>query len=351
MLGQFSGPICGESVANNVSYDYLNRKRLSVQKMDTALITDVSDVGVFRFKKLYKMFSLYARFIIFLRGVDVVYVTPGQTKLGLYRFLPFLLVAKLFGVRLVSHWHGYGIYFLAKDHSIWLVNFVLGLSNVNIFLTQDIKNKLKRLLSDTFSATVVRNFVELYENLDKSESTGSDVKLKVLYLGSLTKEKGADKFINAAKLVEECDFILCGQGESEIELEAKILHASSDNFWSHGVVVGRKKAEIFKQADIFVLQTAYKTEGVPLSMLEAMASECAIVTTAHNGIPETVVDGALFVQPDSLEDLVSALQALVRDPDLLKSLKASSKKRAKLHTLDKYLVELFLVLTGPVVVK
>ncbi len=73
---------------------------------------------------------------------------------------------------------------------------------------------------------------------------------------------------------------------------------------------------IMAQTDIFVLPSIL--EGLPLSIIEAMAYGCPIVATAVGGIPELIEDGVngLLCQPADPVGLAQKIQALIEDSAL-----------------------------------
>jgi glycosyltransferase involved in cell wall biosynthesis len=85
--------------------------------------------------------------------------------------------------------------------------------------------------------------------------------------------------------------------------------------------------QILRHADIFAL--ASFAEGVPVALMEAMAMEIPCVSTNIAGIPELIRDGldGLLVPASSVEALASALQRLIEDPSLRRSLAVSGARR------------------------
>jgi glycosyltransferase involved in cell wall biosynthesis len=91
----------------------------------------------------------------------------------------------------------------------------------------------------------------------------------------------------------------------------------------------RDVRELLARADIFAL--ASLSEGMPVSVLEAMAAELPVVASRVGGLPEQVVDGVtgLLVEPGDPDDLARALGRLVGDAPLRRRLGAAGRKRAE----------------------
>jgi len=73
-------------------------------------------------------------------------------------------------------------------------------------------------------------------------------------------------------------------------------------------------AQLLEAMDIFVLCS--KSEGLPITLIEAMASGKAIVASRVGGIPEVIKDGVngILISPDNPTELAEALVGLINDP-------------------------------------
>lgn len=98
---------------------------------------------------------------------------------------------------------------------------------------------------------------------------------------------------------------------------------------------------LLTQCDVFLLSTT--TEGLSITLLEAMASGLPVVTTNVGGNPEVVAEGetGLLVPAGSPREMADAILALVRDPERARAYGAAGRKRVEAHfdlrkTVERY---------------
>lgn len=330
-VGQFPPPVTGEAIANNIVLESI-LIRNSVRVVDSSLIVDADDVGVLRFEKIIKLLSVFLRYAFYLPGCDTVYITPGQTKFGVLRSALFIVLAKVLNKKIVSHWHGYGALSIQGVFRFFC-RICLSMSSKNIVLTRDALSKLVssyRLPEKKFIE--INNFCDNFDIdvLNRNE------RLKVIFLGSLMPEKGIEEFLTVCSTLHDVDFYICGAGSKLIREKCELLQQNNPNVHYLGVVSGHEKYALLKTMDLFVLQTYYLTEGVPLSMLEAMACGCAVLTTKHNGIPEVVGEIPVWLDKKSPESLMNSLKFFDLNRDVLLEEKKRLYCRSKDFTIQSF---------------
>lgn len=341
-LGQVAPPVTGEAMVNERVIRLLNEENFFVSALNTSTINAADEVGKFKFFKVIKQIRIYMSILIRFPKADLVYIVPGQTFLGLLRLLPLIVIFKIFKKKMLAHWHGYGVK-VQFEKFPYLTTFVLKSFHKQIFLTHDLKNFLEGKVQGISSSEVVTNYSSVKPQL-RHKNSAHGRRLNVLFLGSLVNEKGVLEFFECAKRLRNLNFHLCGNGSQENVTIAEGLAGSLDNFFYYGVVGGEQKRNILKCSDVFVLQTSYATEGVPLSMLEAMSFGCAILTTKHNGIPEAAGDAAIYLKPSSVEDLCKNLIYLDGCREDLINMKNKSFDRSNLFlpgVFDKRIISIF----------
>ena len=98
-----------------------------------------------------------------------------------------------------------------------------------------------------------------------------------------------------------------------------------------------------QQCHVFVLPTFYR-EGMPRSLLEAMATGRALITTDVPGARETVVAGenGYLIQPRDVNDLVRAMKTFILEPELAGKMGLASRKlaeeRFEVHKINRQII-------------
>ena len=114
---------------------------------------------------------------------------------------------------------------------------------------------------------------------------------------------------------------MVGEGEERPALEAAIAAAGlTDQVLLLGRQPRDRVAELLGEADVVVQPSIVlpsgKTEGIPVALMEALASGVPVVATSVSGVPELVEDGVTgrLVPPGDAEALADALIDIQRDP-------------------------------------
>ena len=128
--------------------------------------------------------------------------------------------------------------------------------------------------------------------------------------------------------VPQARLILVGDGPMRERIEGTIRQLELDDAV---VLLGERRdiPQILAALDVFVL--ASESEGIPLTILEAMAADLPVLATAVGGIPEVVIpdETGLLVPPQSPQLLADAILTLLRDPNRARRMGAAGCNRVK----------------------
>ena len=112
-------------------------------------------------------------------------------------------------------------------------------------------------------------------------------RVQMLYAGKLSFAKGVDVLLRAVQSLERADvhLHLAGSGTGAEEECCRELAASAGSLVTvHGRISQQDLARLMGSCHIFILPSFY--EGLPLVLLEALASGCRIITTDLSGCKE-----------------------------------------------------------------
>lgn len=146
----------------------------------------------------------------------------------------------------------------------------------------------------------------------------------VLFLGRLAERKSPETLIRAALLVLDkhphAKFIFAGDGDVGRYKRMAKDFGIVDSCRFEGWVSGSAREDLFLECSLFCLPS--KSEGMPMSVLEAMANGLAVITTPVGGIPQVIKDGVngLLIPVGDYEALASRLNLLMDDPFLKQSI-------------------------------
>jgi glycosyltransferase involved in cell wall biosynthesis len=146
----------------------------------------------------------------------------------------------------------------------------------------------------------------------------------------LAEQKGLCYLLKAAVLVPEAIFVLAGEGPGRASLEAQVRELGLNK---RVLFLGYRQdvPDLLACCDLFVLPSLF--EGLPLSILEAMAANKPVVASAVGGNDEAIVHGetGLLVPPANPTALAAAIQTVLSNSDLSRRLAAAGKARVHEH--------------------
>lgn len=168
------------------------------------------------------------------------------------------------------------------------------------------------------------------DRVKRRRELGLDDTSPVLGISSrLSYVKGINYLLEAMcdirKIHEDVSLIIIGDGPQKKELEQQTEALGLQrHVHSLGEIV--KIQPLLKIFDIFVLPSL--SEGMPICLLEAMASGCPIVTTNVGGIPEMIENGknGFLVRPADSKALSSAILYLLEHEQVRNSLVIEGKR-------------------------
>jgi glycosyltransferase involved in cell wall biosynthesis len=182
------------------------------------------------------------------------------------------------------------------------------------------------------------NIKQFYLAEEKSDSE----KIALCTVGRMVPVKNhkllIDSFYLAKKEFKSLSLTIVGDGETKFEIEKQVRNL---NLEESIIFVGEsnKVSNYLMKGDIYILSSLY--EGLPVSLLEAMASGLPIIATDVGGVSDIVEDrvNGILVPSGDTKALSKAIITLAKDKELRKDMSRSSKEKVKKYDLQNMIEE------------
>lgn len=287
-----------------------------------------------RLAKLWCSVSALLRIVaLLLSGRVAVLHAHVSSNASFKRKSVYLALARAFGVSTVFHLHG-GAFDKFTDQSAsprlrrWIVHSLQRSTRV-VALSESWVQYLSRIAPGV-KVRAIANPVFM-PALPEGRADPEEQRGRLVFLGRAEHNKGVFDLLQALQLLREQrpDVRLAIGGDGNLEaLRAEVHRLGLDaQVEVLGWVVGEAKLQQLRRAEVFVLPSY--SEGLPMSMLEAMAFGKAVVVTPVGGIPEAVQheQQGLLVQPGQPRELADALLRLLQDGELRLRLGQQARQR------------------------
>lgn len=253
-----------------------------------------------------------------LGPIDIVHIHLSS-GMSFYRKLIIFRYARLRRLKTAVHLHGSTFEKFYEDGTRFqkkLIRSLFDCSDAILVLSQAWK-AFVRSISTNKNIYIIYNGASLSKFSPKIDNAEETV---IAFMGRLGMRKGTYDLLEAFEQlsgeVPEAHLVLGGDGDVDevksIVKKKKMAHRVDVLGW----VSGPQKIEIFKRADIYALPSY--NEGLPGSILEAMAAGVPIISTPVGGIAEAVIEGknGFLIEPGDVEALHLRLLTLCRDKKL-----------------------------------
>lgn len=322
-------PITGQSVACKALYDDLVVCGYRVRLVN--LSKGTLKQGVSSISRFWEIARLLARTLRLRSGVHRVYLTPAESIAG--NLKDILIYLALGARRSVTYIHlhgGGGMRVLLSDQHPWLcrINSWFLRQMAGVIVLGDSHVSIYDKLVDFRRIHVVKNFApdEAFIGDQDLENKLADLSvIRVLFLSNLIPGKGYEDLLSAVDMINpevkgRVSFDFAGGFESEAARVRFMKQIGNlDNVIYHGVVDGEEKRTLLQKADVFCLPS-YLPEGQPISILEAYAAGCAVMTTDCGGIFDIFTPEAngIVVETRSPSSIARSVERLINDADTLR---------------------------------
>jgi glycosyltransferase involved in cell wall biosynthesis len=330
-IGTLPPPIDGQSKVASVVLEamYENNAEVVIINLNRSRISRTFTDQIRRF---FGVLLIYSKVILSQKNVDSIYFTVSESRLGNIKdLILYLLIYKK--LKLLT------IHMLGGTNMNRILNNGYLLSVLNIFFMRRMRNVIvegrrgHKIFANAFTEDnihVIPNFADefLFSLKDVCLKRYENVeKIKLLYLSNMIPEKGYLILVDAIQILPPAIM-----SQFEITFVGGFQHPKHQKEFNERVknlpmikylgpfIDGEKKKSLYLSSHIFCLPTYYPYEGQPISILEAYATGCSVITTDHGGISDIFKDNinGFMVEAGSARSLASCMRSIAADRQILK---------------------------------
>jgi glycosyltransferase involved in cell wall biosynthesis len=304
-------PITGQSLISKLLLDEIN-KNFQIDAVN--LSKDSFQEGITGLKRIFQIINILFEISRKKYKTNNIYITISESFAGNLKdlFIYFICFNKLNNITIHLHggsikkllWDKYPI--LYKLNKFFIKKFkyaiISGDSHNSIFNEFLPQNKI----------IIIPNFAQdyIFSNNLEIENKFQEQKIKILYISNLIPQKGYLILLKAFLLLPRNfrnNFELQFAGAFDNELDKNyfdnIINQEEDITY-FGVVNNDIKKSLLNKAQIFCLPTTF-LEGQPISILEAYASGCVVITTPQPGILDIFEEfkNGYLIRKDIIQEL------------------------------------------------
>ncbi len=256
---------------------------------------------------------------------DLIHVNPSLYIKSFFRDGMIIYLAKRKGLPVIVFFHGWGVFFERhlETKLWWFFKKTYRLVDRFIVLSSDFKEKLRKWqVSVPISVGVTAVDEKLLSGFCMKKKVHSFInasKIKILFLSRIEKYKGIFETLEAISILLErghdVSLSIAGDGSS---MKSVLEYIERHNLYSDrvtllGYVRAEEKATVLGSHHIYCLPSY--GEGMPCSILEAMAFGMPIITTPVGGIKYLFENGKMgyFVEKNDPEVIANLIECLIID--------------------------------------
>ena len=363
LVGPLSPPVHGQSLAFEMLCCGLRTHNYDCRVVN---IQGKKRPSLGRFTIARSIETLYSlrRFVGgLIAGYHRVYITVSRSRAGFTRDMLMIWGARLCGGYVIAHVAG-GNYdeFYRTQPQCWrfVIRHTLRRTHRIIVLSERLRAMFAFDPTLSGRISVVWNGMpSALNDPPPSRQLSKDRPVQILFLSNLIQSKGYFEVLEALTILRKTtairlkavfaghflssadDLISISPEEAEIKFHKYVAANGLEDVARYaGPITGEAKRALLEASDFFLLPTRYFTEGQPLSIIEAMAYGCIVISTNYRAIPDLVVDGVTGVliksgRPDQIADII---QRIVAHPHQYERMsRAAIDRYQKCFTMQRHL--------------
>lgn len=257
----------------------------------------------------------------------VVHLNSSLSPLGLFRDFLCAVLIRVFGIPLITQYHGNLTDFPMQNRLSFLVlKGLIKLSKINIVLNQSSLELIATLARSELSPLKIPNFIDDHIFTKQTAVRKSPQRLRVLFVGGITKQKGCLEILEATRSMNQTDFVMIGSLLNDMEA---VLKDSPPNLFLRKELHHDEVIQEMCRSDLLLFPS--HSEGFPTVILEAMSVGLPIIATRVGAIPEMIEEekGGILVDVGDVKGIIRALGRLINDSELRASMGQYNRTKSR----------------------
>lgn len=279
-------------------------------------------------------------FILKKEKPQIIHLNPSLDLKAVFRDAGFLVLSKIFRkVKILVYFHGWDKCLASKiDHRYSKIfKVIYGLSDAFCVLSNEFKIKLQQWGIDKPIYLVTTKVDDaLLKNYQREGR--SNHSFNILFLARIQKDKGiyctTDIYEILKNKYDQCSLLIAGDGPELRNVMDYVKEKDLQDVRFLGYIREDEKISVLKNSSCYILPTTHG-EGMPTSVLEALAFGIPVVTRPVGGINNFFEHGRMGFLVESLnpQDYVGYIERLIVDEGLWKKMSRFNHEYAVQHFL------------------
>lgn len=284
-----------------------------------------------KFKETFRILTDFFKFTALVNKFDIIHINTSIRFRSLVRDTAYILVSRLFHKKMVITFHAWD-----KDYEKKISQYFVPLFR-RTFLKADalivLSNEFRRVLEEwgfTKPIYVETTIVDknLLTHFDKfmveNKFPGRDHATHILFLARIEKAKGIFEALEAYRLVKRggssVKMTIAGDGLDMDKVQAFVRDNHLADVTFLGQLEGQNVSNAYKEADLYLLPSY--SEGMPTTILEAMAFGLPVIASPVGGIKDFFEDGKMGFLVDGIDPKTIAkhIETLMQSPEKMKEI-------------------------------
>ncbi len=288
-----------------------------------------------KFLNLIRFLKDIAHFIyaVIFRRYKLIQTNTSFDKHGILRDCFYVIIGKLFFKKVIVFYHGWDndyVNLVERKYLKWF-KIVFFRANAFVVLSSEFQQTLKKwgYTKPIYVETTIVD-KDLVKNISEASvrakySPATDSRLSMLYLARIEKEKGIYIALQTYEILKQTypnlSMTIAGNGLELENIRSEISEKNMKDITVKGHIVKDEIASTFGSSMIYIFPTYYK-EGLPTSVLEAMAFGLPVITRPVGGLKDFFKNDKMGFITESLDpkDFSELIDQLLQQPEKMREI-------------------------------